>query len=82
MTEETYCVRFQSVAYAWEESYTKMATRVMDLAQKWMQNCADVDEVQEVIAVEQLLNSGNVHHDTYSTVMIVPREDHCPIERW
>ena len=34
-----------------------MATRVMDLAQKWTRKCADVDEVQEVIAVEQLLKS-------------------------
>ena len=56
ITEETYCVRFRSVAHAREESYTEMATRVMDLAWKWTQKCADVDEVQEVIAVEQLLN--------------------------
>ena len=53
ITEETYHVRFRSVARAREESYTEMATRVMDLTRK----CADVDEVQEVIAVEQLLNS-------------------------
>ena len=51
--EETYHVRFRSVARAREESYAEMATRVMDLTRK----CADVDEVQEVIAVEQLLNS-------------------------
>ena len=54
---ETYHVRFQSVARAREESYTEMATRVMDLARKWTRKCADIDEVQEVIAVEQLLNS-------------------------
>ena len=57
ITEETYRVRFRSVARAREESYTEMATRVMDLARKWTRKCADVDEVQEIIAVEQLLNS-------------------------
>ena len=54
---ETYRVRFRSVARAREESYTEMATRVMDLARKWMRKCVDVAEMQEVIAVEQLLNS-------------------------
>ena len=56
ITEETYRVCFRSVART-QESYTEMATRIMDLAQKWTRKCADVDEVQEVIAVEQLLNS-------------------------
>ena len=49
-------MRFRSVARAREESYTEMATRVKDLARKWTRKCADVDEVQEIIAVEQLLN--------------------------
>ena len=40
-----------------EESYLEMATRVMDLARKWMRKCADADAVQEVMAVEQILNS-------------------------
>ena len=57
ITEETYRVRFRSVTRAREESYTEMATRVMDLTRKWTRKCTDVDEVQEVIAVEQLLNS-------------------------
>ena len=57
ITEETYRVCFRLVPRTREESYTEMATRVMDLARKWMRKCADVDEVQEVIAVEQLLNS-------------------------
>ena len=57
ITEETYRVRFRSVARAREESYTEMATRVMDLARKWTRKCTDADSVREVIAVEQLLNS-------------------------
>ena len=31
ITEETYRVLFRSVTCAWEESYTEMATRVMEL---------------------------------------------------
>ena len=44
-------MRFRSVARARKESYTEMATQVMDLARKWTRKCADVDEVQEVVAV-------------------------------
>ena len=54
---ETYRVRFRSVARAREESYTEMATRVMDLARKWPRKCTDADLVWEVFTVEQLLNS-------------------------
>ena len=54
---ETYRVRFRSVARAREESYTEMATRVMDLARKWPRKCTDADSVWEVFTVEQLLNS-------------------------
>ena len=51
-------MRFRSVARAREESYTEMATRVMDLTRKWTRRCvADADAVREAIAVEQLLNS-------------------------
>ena len=57
ITEETYLVCFRSVACSREESYTEMVTRVMDLAQMWMWKWADVDELWEAIAVEQLLNS-------------------------
>ena len=57
ITEETYRVCFRSVACSREESYTEMVTRVMDLAQMWMWKWADVDELWEAIAVEQLLNS-------------------------
>ena len=49
---ETYRVRFRSVARAREESYTEMATRVMDLARKWPWKCTDADSVWEVFTVE------------------------------
>ena len=54
---ETYRVRFRSVARARKESYTEMASRVMDLARKWPRKCTDADSVWEVFTVEQLLNS-------------------------
>ena len=44
--EKTFCVRFQSMVCAQEESYMKMATRVIDLVRKWTRKCADVDKVQ------------------------------------
>ena len=34
-----------------------MATRVMDLLRKWMRECTSMEEVLEVVAVEQMLNS-------------------------
>ena len=55
VTEETYRTRLHAVTRGKQESY---ATQVMDLTQKWTRWCAaDADAVQEVIAVEQLLNS-------------------------
>ena len=35
----------------------KRATRVMDLLQKWMRECTSMEEVMQVVAVEQMLNS-------------------------
>ena len=34
-----------------------MATRVMNLFHKWMRECTSMEEVLEVVAVEQMLNS-------------------------
>ena len=58
VTEETYRTRLRAVTRGNHESYGEMAAQVMDLTRKWTRRCAaDADAVQEVIAVEQLLNS-------------------------
>ena len=57
INEETYRVRFRAVARKPEEGYAEMATRVMDLLRKWTRECTSMEEVMEVVAVEQMLNS-------------------------
>ena len=57
INEETYRVCFRAVARKPEEGYAEMATRVMDLLRKWMRECTSMEEVMEVVAVEQMLNS-------------------------
>ena len=57
INEETYRVRFRAVARKPEEGYAEMATRVLDLLRKWMRECTSMEEVMEMVAVEQMLNS-------------------------
>ena len=57
INEETYRVRFRAVARKPEEGYAEMATRVMDLLRRWTRECTSMEEVMEVVAVEQMLNS-------------------------
>ena len=40
-----------------DKSNQEMATRVMELVQKWMAECTTVQEVLEMVGTEQLLNS-------------------------
>ena len=54
---EMYRVRFRAVARKPEEGYAEMATRVMHLLRKWTRECTSMEEVMEVVAVEQMLNS-------------------------
>ena len=57
ISEETYRERLRSMKREKEESHREMATRVMDLASKWMKKCASVQDVVEMVATEQLINS-------------------------
>ena len=57
INEGTYRVRFRAVARKPEEGYAEMATRVLDLLRKWMRECTSMEEVMEMVAVEQMLNS-------------------------
>ena len=53
INEETYRLCFRAATRKPEE----MATRIMDLLQKWMRECTSMEEVLKVVAVEQMLNS-------------------------
>ena len=57
INEESYRTRFRSVSRKSEESYCEMATRTMDLLRKWTRQCENLNDLLEVVAVEQLLNS-------------------------
>ena len=57
ISTETYRQKLWSVARKESESHREMATRVMELTRKWTSECASAREVQEIIAVEQLLDS-------------------------
>ena len=40
ITEDAYCTRLRTVTKGKQDSYVEMATRVMDLTQKWTRWCA------------------------------------------
>ena len=54
---ETYRQRLRTTVRKSDESNREMATRVMELVQKWMAECTTVQEVLEMVGTEQLLNS-------------------------
>ena len=47
----------RTVARKGDESNTELATRVMELVQKWMGECGTMQEVLEMVGTEQLLNA-------------------------
>jgi len=55
ITEEAYRQRFRAVKKG-DETNRELATRTMDLLQKWTKECTSKQEVLEFVAVEQLLN--------------------------
>ena len=57
INEEAYRQRFRAVSKKGEETHRELATRVMELAQKWTRECTTKQEVLEVVATEQLLNT-------------------------
>ena len=57
INEEAYHQHFWAVSKKGEETYHELATRVTELAQKWTRECTTKQEVLEVVATEQLLNT-------------------------
>ena len=54
---ETYRQRFREARLKEGETNRELATRLLDLANKWMKECTSVKDVVEVIVKEQLLET-------------------------
>ena len=57
ITEETYRQCLRSIRLKEEESHVELAVRAHDLTKKWMKECKDVEDVIELVAMEQLLET-------------------------
>ncbi len=56
ITKESYRHRFQTATRKTGESSRELATRLNDLASKWLQECKTVDEVRDLIVMEQVID--------------------------
>ena len=54
--EETYRQRFRSARKKEQESYSEFASKLRDLANKWLAKCESVPSVIEKVLTEQLLD--------------------------
>ena len=57
VSEESYRQKFCARRRKNEESYTNLATDIMDLGKKWLSDCGSVQEMLEKIAIEQFLSA-------------------------
>ena len=57
INEDAYRVRFRSLVRRDGETNKETATRLMDLLQKWMKEHQTVDAIQQVVGLEQFLNT-------------------------
>ena len=56
ITEETYRQRFRASTKGVEETHRELATRLGDLANKWLKDVATVEQVKDTVVLEQFLN--------------------------
>ena len=57
INSETYRQRFRQARTKTDESPRQLATRLWDLAQKWLKDCGTVEAMFETVVLEQLLNT-------------------------
>ena len=57
INEETYRKRFRSLKPLAGQTPTELATRLADLANKWLKDCKTVDDVKDAVVKEQLLQT-------------------------
>ncbi|KAL5506631.1 hypothetical protein EMCRGX_G008328 [Ephydatia muelleri] len=55
--EETYRQRFRSMRKGPGETYREQASKLNDMAKKWLKGCTTVDELLDVIVKEQLVDT-------------------------
>ena len=56
ITEETYRQRFRASTKGVEETHRELATRLGDLANKWLKDVTTVDQIKDAVVLEQFLN--------------------------
>ena len=57
ISSETYCQRFRAARRKEQEAYSEHATRLQDLAKKWLSECDSVQKVLEKVVLEQFLDT-------------------------
>ena len=57
VNKESYRQRFQSMKKESGESNRELATRLTDLARKWLKQCNTLDKLKDAIVLEQLVNT-------------------------
>ena len=57
VNEESNRRKFRTRTRKTEESYTNLATDLMDLGRRWLQDCKTLTDALEKIAIEQLLSA-------------------------
>ena len=57
INEEAYRRRFRSMTRKDGETNRELAVRLMDLQKKWLKECKTVEDMQQVVGMEQFLNT-------------------------
>ena len=57
ISSETYRQRFRAERWKEQEAYSKHATRLQDLAKKWLSECDSVQKMLERVVLEQFLDT-------------------------
>lgn len=57
VSEESYRRKFRSRVKKKEESYSELATNLMDLCRKWLTECTTLSDVLEKLAIEQFVST-------------------------
>ena len=55
--EETYMQRFRSMRKGPGETYREQASKLNDMAKKWLKGCTTVDELLDAVVKEQLVDT-------------------------
>ena len=57
VNEESYRRKFRARVRKTDETYTNLATDIMDLGKKWLAECKTIQDALEKLGVEQLLSA-------------------------